>query len=127
MTASIVIEAATAADLHHVLDLLKQSGLPLEGLAEHVATTLVARHSGRIVGSAALETYAEGVLLRSVAVAPDVQGRGTGRMLSEAAIDRAEQLGAPAIFLLTTTAERYFARLGFQPVDRSAVPQSVKA
>ena len=127
MTSGVVIEAATSADLQYVLDLLNQSGLPLDGLVEHLATTLLARHSERIVGSAALESHSEGVLLRSVAVAPDVQGQGVGRALSEAAIDRARQMGAPAIFLLTTTAERYFPKLGFERVDRAAVPESVMA
>ena len=123
----VQIEAANGADLDHVFSLLRQNGLPLEGLADHLATLLVARQSGRIVGSAALETYSEGALLRSVAVAHDAQGQGVGRMLSEAAINRAREFGAPAIFLLTTTAERYFPRLGFAPIDRAAVPESVKA
>ena len=127
MNANVQIEPANATDLDHVLSLLKENGLPLDGLVDHLATTLVARQSGRVVGSAALEEYSEGALLRSVAVAPDVQGQGIGRMLSEAAIDRARQLNAPAVFLLTTTAERYFPKLGVEQIDRAAVPESLKA
>ena len=47
---------------------------PLDGLADHLATTLVARRDGAIVGSAALEMYPDGALLRSVAVAPTCRG-----------------------------------------------------
>ena len=50
--------------------------LPLDGLREHLGTALVARRDGAVVGVAALEVYQDGVLMRSVAVAPALQGRG---------------------------------------------------
>jgi amino-acid N-acetyltransferase len=39
----------------------------------------------------------------------------------------ARQDGAGAVFLLTTTAERFFPRLGFEPIARAEVPTSVQA
>jgi N-acetylglutamate synthase-like GNAT family acetyltransferase len=71
------VERARPADLEEVLQLLARHHLPPEGLRDHLATTLVARRSGRIVGSAALELYPDGALLRSVAVAPELQGRAS--------------------------------------------------
>ena len=68
----IVITAAQAADMPAILALLERSGLPPDGLREHVATTLVARDGARVVGSAALELYGTGALLRSVAVAAEL-------------------------------------------------------
>ena len=59
------------------------------------------------MGSAALELYADGALLRSVAVAPQWQGRGLGHALTDAAIRLARDRHVPAIYLLTTTAERF--------------------
>jgi len=121
------IERATSSDVDDVLRLLEQNHLPLDGLRAHLATTLVARDNDRIVGSAALELYSEGALLRSVAVAPHLQGQGLGHHLTNAAIDLAHDLRAPAIYLLTTTAESYFPKFGFERIARSDVPSSVQA
>ena len=43
--------------------LLEDNHLPVDGLLEHLGTTIVARDRGRIVGSAALERYRDGALL----------------------------------------------------------------
>jgi len=122
-----LIDAARVADLDDVLRLLSEQQLPLDGVREHVGTMLVARQDGRIVGSVALEVYADGALLRSVAVSPVARGHGLGRELTEAAIDLARTHRAPAVYLLTTTAERYFPRFGFEPIARSDVPVPVQA
>jgi amino-acid N-acetyltransferase len=110
-----------------VVRLLEDSHLPIDGLREHAATTLVARDNAAIVGSAALEVYSDGALLRSVAVAPGWRDRGIGRELTEAAIRQAEELHLPALFLLTTTAERYFPKFGFARIERGEVPPGVRS
>ena len=120
------IVRAVAEDGPSILQLLRSAELPVDGLLDHLDTAFVARFDGRIVGCAALETYNDGALLRSVAVAPTVQGQAIGRRLIEAAIGLAESLGAPAVYLLTTTAGRYFPKLGFVPITRAQVPASVQ-
>jgi len=120
------IETASPADADGVLRLLDQNHLPLDGLGDHLATTLVARQDGQIVGSAALEMYPDGALLRSVAVAPALQGHGLGHELTDAAIRLARDLQVPAIYLLTTTADRYFPKFGFEPIQRADVPPTVQ-
>jgi amino-acid N-acetyltransferase len=121
------IERARAGDADAVLQLLEQNHLPPDGLRDHLATTLVARDSGNVVGSAALEVYPEGALLRSVAVAPQRQGQGLGHDLTQAAIRLAQDLHVPAIYLLTTTADAYFPQFGFERIARGDVPASVQA
>ncbi|HEV3057777.1 MAG TPA: arsenic resistance N-acetyltransferase ArsN2 [Vicinamibacterales bacterium] len=120
------IERARPEDIGEVLSLLQENHLPTAGLHEHLATALVARHDGHVVGSAALEVYRDGALLRSVAVAPHLHGLGLGRHLTDAAIRLGTQLQAPALYLLTTTAERYFPKFGFEPITRAEVPASVQ-
>lgn len=120
------IENAAPADAEAVLALLERAQLPVDGLLDHLGTTLVARQSGRIVGSAALEIYDDGALLRSLAVVPDLRGTGLGRRLTEAATARAMDLGVPALYLLTTTAEGFFPRFGFSHVERRDVPPGVQ-
>ena len=121
------IEHATDADRTAVFTLLDSEGLPLAGLAEHFAHALVARRHGQVVGSAALEVYDRGALLRSVAVSRALRGTGLGVRLTEEAIARARALGSPAVYLLTTTAGGFFPRFGFAPITRDEVPESVKA
>jgi amino-acid N-acetyltransferase len=122
------IEAARPSDADHVIALLTRIGLPQDGLRDHLATTVIARdENGGIVGSAALELYAEGALLRSVAVAPQWQGQGLGHELTGAAIRMARDRHVPAIYLLTTTAERFFPKFGFERIARADVPPTVQA
>ena len=120
------IEAARPTDADDVLRLVIENRLPADGLTDHLPTALVAREGGRIVGTAALELYPDGALLRSVAVAPHRQGQGLGQDLTEAAIQLAQDRGAPAIYLLTTTAERFFPRFGFERISRAEVPPGVQ-
>jgi amino-acid N-acetyltransferase len=87
----------------------------------------VARRGSEVVGSAALEVYADGALLRSVAVDPSCRDTGLGHRLTACAIERAEQHALPAVYLLTTTADAYFPRFGFERIDRADVPASVQA
>lgn len=126
MIVNTSIDPATPEDMAKVFALLEQNHLPVDGLRDHVGTTLVARADGRIVGSAALEPYPDGALLRSVAVARDLQRQGIGRNLIAAALRLAARLHAPAVYLLTTTAHTYFPRFGFERIDRSAVPAGVQ-
>ena len=124
---AITIEKARAADADAIDALLAESRLPLDGIRDHRDTTLVARRGGDVVGVAALEVYADGVLLRSVAVAPAAQGQGIGRRLTDSALQLARDRRAPHAYLLTTTAERYFPAFGFERIDRADVPASVQA
>lgn len=125
--ADIHIDEATAADREAVLALLADAGLPVAGLEPHFANALVARRDGDVVGSAALEIYQHGALLRSVAVAAAERGTGLGVRLTEEAIARARARQVPALYLLTTTADRFFPRFGFARITRDEVPDSVKA
>ena len=73
MTVKIV--PAHTSDLPALFALLEDNGPPTSGLSAHLATTLVARESERLVGSAALELYGTDALLRSVAVPLHCAGR----------------------------------------------------
>ncbi len=122
----LAVEEARPQDLDGVVALLRASGLPVDGLSDHFGHALVVRERGQIVGSAALELYQEGALLRSVAVSPAKQGEGLGSLLIDAAMDLARRRQLAAVYLLTTTADRYFPRFGFERIERSQVPASVQ-
>ncbi len=123
----MVIHAAQESDLPAVRRLLESQHLPLDGVDEHVSTMVVARDGNKVVGAAAVELYGDGALLRSVVVDPAVRGQGLGHRLSDAALSIARNRGIHTVFLLTTTAETFFPKLGFKQIVRSDVPASVQA
>ena len=123
---STTIERAQREDLASVLALLGRHGLPLDGASGLGDTLVVARLNGQIVGAAGLELYADGALLRSVVVDASAQGQGLGQRLTEAALTLAGEHGVTVVFLLTTTAERFFPRFGFERINRDDVPESVR-
>ena len=122
-----MIRSAKAADLPAAEALLAGAGLTTEGVRDWIDRFLVAEENGCIAGVAGLELYEDSALLRSVAVADPWRGTGLGRALVERALEAATAAGATDIFLLTTTAERYFPRFGFTAVPRSEVSAPVLA
>ena len=123
----MTIHPAQQADLPAVLQLLEAQHLPLDGVNAHVTTMVVAKSGDEVVGAAAVELYADGALLRSVVVTPRAQGQGLGRRLTDAALGVAKHHGIGTAFLLTTTAEEYFPKLGFERIAREDVPVSVQS
>jgi amino-acid N-acetyltransferase len=125
-TPSVTLRAAVDEDLGSVEQLLVASGLPVTGVAEALCSFIVAESDGRLVGVVGLEVCDEHALLRSTAVAADWRDRGLGRQLVERIIAEAESRNIRALYLLTTTAERYFPSFGFVKTTRQAVPEPVR-
>jgi N-acetylglutamate synthase-like GNAT family acetyltransferase len=121
------LRPARPDDRESVERLLTASGLPLDGVAEALPTFVVAEANGAIVGVAGLEPCAENALLRSVAVDPAWRSHGVGRALVTRVLEDAEARGMRALYLLTTTAERYFPSFGFREIARDEVPEDVRA
>jgi N-acetylglutamate synthase-like GNAT family acetyltransferase len=124
------LRLATHRDEPAVAALLTASALPLDGVHEALSSFVVAEEAGKIIGVAGIEacgTTGEHALLRSVAVAPTWRNRGLGRVLVTRAIAEAEARGTKTLYLLTTTADRYFPSFGFMLTARDAVPDDVRA
>jgi amino-acid N-acetyltransferase len=123
----VQVRPATPTDLPAVEDLLTRSDLPLDGVRESLPSFVVAERDGKLVGVAGLEKCGDDGLLRSAAVDPAWRGQGLGRTLVERVIFNAESNGLRALYLLTTTAQRYFPAFGFHETTRDAVPAGVQA
>jgi amino-acid N-acetyltransferase len=122
-----LIRTARPEDRKAVEVLLRAARLPLEGVAEHFDTFFVVEGGDEIVGASGLELYGLDALLRSVVVAEAARGGGLGTSLAQRALHEAYARGARSTYLLTTTAEAFFARLGFARITRTDVPSSVQA
>lgn len=116
---------AVPGDLDAIRALLERLHLPAQDVGGPGQAFLVARAGEELVGCVALERYGDDALLRSLAVVPRLQGAGLGKALFARVLAEAERSGARALYLLTTTAERLFARAGFTRIDRASVPAAV--
>jgi amino-acid N-acetyltransferase len=121
------VRAATPGDWGSIEQLLMARDLPAAGAREHLATFVVATKGLSLLGCAGIERYGEVGLLRSVAVAENVGGRGVGSELVRALLEQARALGLRELYLLTTTAAAYFPRFGFERIGREALPSSLQA
>lgn len=130
MTANgdIGLRGATASDWHHGRSLLRAAGLPTEDLdQDKLSGFLVAEKEGQIVGMIGLETFGAVGLLRSLVVADEARRLGVGRLLVEALESSAAAARLTQLWLLTNDAQDFFARFGFEIVERAGAPQAIQS
>ena len=107
----------------------RQKMLPcsLSRLYECVRDFFVYETDGTVQACAALHVVWEDLgELRSLAVGPDLHGRGIGRMLVDACKEEAARLRLPRVFCLTYVPQ-FFEHLGFHEVDKASLPHKVWA
>jgi amino-acid N-acetyltransferase len=126
--ASVILRPPIAADLQAVRELLARAALPLAGLEDFFGSGYVVAipPAGAPIGVAGVEVYGWDGLLRSVAVAPSARGTGVGNDLVRDRIAWSRTQRLSGLHLLTTTARDYFARRGFQVVDRGTLPAGIR-
>lgn len=115
------IRGASEADLEPIKALLQASGLPTDGVDEHLRTFIVAYDGERLVGCSGSEAYQFAALIRSVAVHPEYRSLGLGRRLVREMLDRLSSRGLREFYLLTIDAEQYFRKRGFRRIDRDEI------
>lgn len=121
------IRAASARDEPAVRLLLSEADLPAADLAvSHLPDFLVAVHDGAVGGSVGLEVCGRAGLLGSLAVSPDLRGRGIGRRLVDELESHARRRGVGELWLLTTTAADFFERLGYARTERDRAPEAIR-
>ncbi len=120
------IETANRSELPRILELLEEADLPVAGV-DRAESFLVAREQERLVGCIGLEIYGDVGLLRSLVVRPDTRGGGLGKLLVERLLETARVRGVSVLYLLTTTADEYFPRFGFEPIPRDQADSRLQA
>lgn len=95
--------------------------------------TLVMRAPGTaeappsVVGCVSLQVDGDSGFLFGLAVQPERRGTGLGWVLGDCVLRRARGLGLRRVYLLTNTASDFFgAKLGFSPIDASAVDPLIR-
>ena len=122
------MKAAQPADLPAIRGLLAASGLPAQDLTPaHLSSFWTQQDAAGLLGVVGLEPRGRAALVRSLAVRADGRGRGVGGALLAHAESQAGALGVETLYLLTTTAERFFAARGYTTTPRDAAPPEIRA
>ncbi len=82
-------------------------------------------HRGRTIGYGGLERHGTAALLRSIVVPPRERGRGQGGVIVETLEREAAGRGVTTVYVLTTDAAPFFARIGYSSIDRASVPAAI--
>lgn len=107
--------------------LLTACDLPASDLeSHHFDNFLGCGTPAALQGIVGLEIFGAVALLRSLAVAEAARGAGCGRALVAAVETYAKEQGVRDLYLLTTTAEHFFARLGYARAERDTAPTPIQ-
>lgn len=109
-----------------VRSLLGAAGLPAGDLSDDLQHFLACGSRESPDGVIGLELYGRDALLRSLVVSPAMRGRGCGKALVDAVETHARDAAVERIFLLTETAEPFFASLGYSVASRDSAPDAIR-
>jgi amino-acid N-acetyltransferase len=97
----------------------------LADIYETIQTFSVVEENGNLVGCCALQIiWSDLGEIKSLAVDEDKRNSGVGKMLVEAAIEEAGEIGLPRVFALTLEPE-FFCKLGFEITEMDKLPMKV--
>jgi amino-acid N-acetyltransferase len=115
--------------IHRLINFWAEKGemLPrsMNEVYENLRDYFVCCEDEKLVGCAALHImWSDLAEVKSVAVAPECQGKGIGRQLLKCCLNEAKQLGLPRVFALSFKPQ-FFVKNGFEVIDKNTLPQKV--
>ncbi len=122
----VTIELAEKDNLSLLQGILEQNDLPTDDIYNSSIRFFVARENDRILGLVGLEVFKPFGLLRSLAVIDEFKNKQIGKKLVEYLITESKSEEIKELYLLTTTADKYFPKFGFIRIEREQVPDSIK-
>lgn len=118
---------ANTDDLSEIKKILNDCHLPSSDITEqHIQHFYILKKDSEAQGTVGLEIYGKYGLLRSLATVEPVRGEGFGKRLVSQIEQHAREQNLDEIYLLTTTAEDFFDKLGYANVSRTDIPKEVK-
>lgn len=97
----------------------------LNAVYENIRDFFVIEEDGEIVGSCAMHVaWGDLAEVKSLAVSDKHQKKGYGKLLVDACINEAREMGLPRVFALTYRPD-FFKKLGFSDLDKSELPHKI--
>lgn len=118
-----LFNAPTVASVEH---LLAENNLPYDDLNSlDLSCFLGCGPTDAPAGVVGLEIFQQHALLRSLVVASDSRQSGCGQALVSGIEQLARSKGVNQLYLLTETAERFFADRGYDIIERQHLPEAI--
>lgn len=118
-----IIEEVTS---NQIIELLQQSKLPFSDIEESNSIFIGTYKENELIGCIGLELRGTIGLLRSLAVSDNQRGKGLALRLTDRMIEIAKSRSLESIYLLTTDAEKFFEKVGFNKTIKASAPDQIK-
>jgi amino-acid N-acetyltransferase len=119
------LKIAVNQELDKALMLLEKNKLPTSDIGENVALYTVYDHQN-LIGTIGLEAFKTEGLLRSVCLDFEVQNKGFGTQILSLFEAQIREKGIKNLYLLTTTAQRFFEKNNYKVISRNDVSESIR-
>jgi len=106
---------------------LDHAGLPVADLDDEQTVCFALIENGRPIAFGGIAGTGADRLLRSVVVPETARRTGIGSRIVALLEQEAQRAGAVRLWLLTTDAAGFFARIGWKAVDRAIAPDSIRS
>ncbi len=121
----ISYRTASVEELPAIIQLLDDCKLPHADIVPGKQHFVVAEIDRKIIGCAGYEGYTENGLFRSLAVKPLYRDMMIAHTMIDKIFVLAQEQGIKEFFLLTTTADKFFGKLGWEIINRNDVPANI--
>ena len=121
----ISYRTASAEELPAIIQLLDECKLPYSDIMPEKQQFVIAEIDQKIIGCAGYEAYNQNGLFRSLAVKPLYRDMMIAHTMIDNIFALAQEQGIREFFLLTTTANKLFGKLGWEIINRNNVPESI--
>lgn len=122
----IIIEKATQSDLPAIRQWLQANELCEEDIGNAPLQLYKGIMDGNWITVGDIERYGSCGLLRSIVVKDHQRSKGVGREFTQKLMEKASEEGIRELFLLTTTADGFFIRLGFEKTERESATEALQ-
>lgn len=123
---NLILKRAKDNDLPVISDILEKNDLVYEDIQNKNIEFFRAYDNDLFVGIIGLEQFGGIGFLRSLVVLDAHRDKGYGKEICNCIFDYAKNKQNKEIYLLTTTAEDFFKKLGFKIIERKDVPEEIK-
>lgn len=113
-------------EFHFAKELLKDANLPFEDIYAENISLFELTHKNETIAIGGFEYYGNNAIIRSIAVIPSKQLKGTGSFLVNELENIAIEEGIKRFFLLTTTAENFFKKKDYHIIKRESAPDTIQ-